>query len=91
MFDRPIRACAPPSTLLGEQSKEVSRKRKREEEVWRTKLAVKKAFRQVHHATRGQQISVEIAATTRRLIQYNFFLEQTNIDKTIRGGSFVGF
>ena len=70
MFDRPIRACARPSTLLGEQSKEVSRKRKREQDVWRTKLAVKKAFRQVHHAIRGQQISAETAATARRLIQW---------------------
>jgi hypothetical protein len=70
MFDRPIRACARPSTLLGEQSKEVSRNRKREEDVWRTKLALKQAVRQVHHAIRGQQISVETATTAMRLMQW---------------------
>ena len=69
MFDRPIRACVRPSTLLGEQSKEVNRKRKREEDVWRAKLAVKKAVRQVHHAIRGKQISDETAATAMRLLQ----------------------
>jgi hypothetical protein len=69
MYDRPSRACARPSTLLGEQSTEVSHKREREEEARRTKRAVKRAFRQVHRAIRGQQISAETAATARRLIE----------------------
>ena len=69
MFARPIRACVRPATLLGEHSKEVNRKRKREEDVWRAKLAVKKAVWQVHHAISGKQISDETAATAMRLLQ----------------------
>jgi hypothetical protein len=73
MFDRPIRACTRPSTLLGEQGQEVSRKRKREADARRTKLAVKKAFQQVHQAIRGQLISTETAATAIRLIQWEAY------------------
>jgi hypothetical protein len=47
----------------------VSHKREREEDAWRIKRAVKRAFWQVHRAIRGKQISAETAATARRLIE----------------------
>jgi hypothetical protein len=55
---------------LSEQSTEVDRKRKHEEEVWRAKLAVKKAVWQVNNAISGKQISDETAVTAMRLLKW---------------------
>jgi hypothetical protein len=70
MVDRPIRTRKQPSTLLGEQSREVSRKRAREAEAHRAKIAVKNALRRVRQSSRDHLISAATATTARRLIQW---------------------
>jgi hypothetical protein len=70
MRDRPFRTSKPPSTLLGEQSYEVSRKRAREATAHRTTIVVKNALRHIRKSSRDHLISEATAKTALRLIQW---------------------